>query len=1395
MTGHKQRYDWQRGWVAPDGALTLSDEAWLPEQNAQLIWGGSEVVTLSEVAAECLMLLGEPGSGKSVAMEQTVDAASKEDDEDDVVFVDLGIAQTPEELERSILDEPKVQEHIAGSGRLRLYLDALDEAKIAVRSAVSVLKKCIGKLDSSRMVLRVSCRTAERQTELERWLQELFGESFKVLELCPLRRSEAREAAEKYGLNADRFLEGVDRSGAAPLAAHPLTLKMLIEVYADDGSFPDALKELYEKALLLMVSEHDDERKPLRKVTGSQAFAIAARIAAGTVLCGSDSVGDEGTSITDLLGGDELDRLIAIPAHVAVTEQAVLEVLNTGLFTARGHGLGWAHRTFGDFFAAYWLADDRLSLDQVCDLIMIRDATGRRVVPALRSVAGWLAALRPDFISSLDRVDAAVPALFGDPASISCDDQRAAVHSLLEAVEDREIDPSAIRSVWSRLGYDGLDKDLEAVLLDSDADFRKREAVVDAVGSARLSPLADPLVKLALDRQAPIALRTRAIGALGDFADDATRERIAPLAIEAQPDDVNDELKGSALQLCWPHALTSRQLFEGLMPEKNESLLGLYAIFLRSECAEHVRSDAALFRAVEWAMTVPREWHSTRDVCHLADVLVLKAWPRAAVNGDIARALADLVLLVAERHEPVLASAPSLLREMTPAKVLEDVQANRGILDCLVPRFVTRDIDPDIAQQVIGRYCSSMPGLMQHALERWRGTDGDEREAWAIAVRGLSLDGQSADALFEARAEFPSLYAEIAWRYEAIVLDSPEAEAMRRQWRDTEVLRSGPPTPDVDPDEFAERVATEMQAFVDGDVEAYWRMQLPLMADDNGRVHGREFASDLTSAPGWKRITPALQEQIIDGASRYLIEANPKPAIWLGRQKIYWPAWGGYCALRLLWQERRDVFDDLSDALWRHWASTVVGWQVPDSDDQEFRHDTLERIRRAAPNETREAAIALLGSGSLAGSVTTVIQRLGALWDTSMDDALFGLLRKRNLEAHEAEAVVKHLGWMGQERALKWAYSRLKPGYATDQNKTTLALTLAETVAHVDPAGFWKHIRRTAKSDPDWTRSLLAKVAERGRPTEWSDHLDPQQLGELFAMLMDLFPPRPESPAERMGAITAEIETGFWRSRILDRLISRVSPEAIGVLGDLEASFDEGGWIRRIRHRAREELRRATWDPPRPPDVIRLPTEKLRLLSDSRALREVVEQRLKDLDEEMRGAHPKAPLLWNTKPRRQPKTENEISNALAQWLREKIGEHRAFINREVQVNALGGSGDRTDLVIQAIGEGDTQIAVVVEVKGAWNKDLMTGMGDQLAKKYLKPDLTEDGIYLVLWFSEADWDAETKAERDRRKRATRTEPGQLQELLNDQADDMSRRAGVAISALVMDGSLTSAAAED
>jgi len=99
--------------------------------------------------------------------------------------------------------------------------------------------------------------------------------------------------------------------------------------------------------------------------------------------------------------------------------------------------------------------------------------------------------------------------------------------------------------------------------------------------------------------------------------------------------------------------------------------------------------------------------------------------------------------------------------------------------------------------------------------------------------------------------------------------------------------------------------------------------------------------------------------------------------------------------------------------------------------------------------------------------------------------------------------------------------------------------------------------------------------------------------------------------------------------------------------------------------------------------------------------------------------------------------------------------------------------------------------VVVEVKGAWNPELMTAMSDQLVDQYLKPDVTDQGIYLVWWFAERDWDAHDDNQRRRRARATRTNVTELEELLAKQAADLSRDRSVALTVVVIDGSLPEA----
>jgi hypothetical protein len=494
---------WRRGWIPPEGDLVLTADAWLPEEDF-LDLMGSNVTTLDKVRdIGCLMLLGEPGAGKSVALAHEAEAVREQTgDVDEVLLIDMGVPQTSAELVESIFGSEEMRRWKGGDGHLHLYLDALDEAKIQIRKVVSILQTQLGRLDTERLRLRITCRTADRPWEFEAWLASKFGaDATATLEITPLRASETSEVAQLAGADPEQFLASVLEAGVAPLAARPLTLRMLLTVYQAEGGFPKALSKLYDRALLLMADEVDPERRSLRAMSATECLAVAARIAAATVLSGRDVVGEQSDldiRATELAGGTEVNRRVAGRSDVVVTEREIAETVATALFTGRARGVGWGHRTFGEYLAAYWLASDRLSDKQVADLLLVDDGDARRVAPSLRNVAGWLLALRPGTQTMLAPADAIV-LLDGDPASVAPAARRELVVALLSAIGDQAFDRFGARNIWPRLAYQGIDDDLREGFRDRSQHDQARQAAADAISELRLSALADVLADRALD--------------------------------------------------------------------------------------------------------------------------------------------------------------------------------------------------------------------------------------------------------------------------------------------------------------------------------------------------------------------------------------------------------------------------------------------------------------------------------------------------------------------------------------------------------------------------------------------------------------------------------------------------------------------------------------------------------------------------------------------------------------------------------------------------------------------------------------------------------------------------------------------------------------------------------
>jgi hypothetical protein len=135
--------------------------------------------------------------------------------------------------------------------------------------------------------------------------------------------------------------------------------------------------------------------------------------------------------------------------------------------------VNFRHKTYGEFLCGRWLANGALSKEQIDDLLF-SDLDGRlRVIPQLREVASWLAALSSDFADVLLARDPAV-LLRADPAATAMSDREAIVRALLTAVgrfEVRRFD-LLVRSALPHLDHPGLAAQLREVLNDRGGDDR-----------------------------------------------------------------------------------------------------------------------------------------------------------------------------------------------------------------------------------------------------------------------------------------------------------------------------------------------------------------------------------------------------------------------------------------------------------------------------------------------------------------------------------------------------------------------------------------------------------------------------------------------------------------------------------------------------------------------------------------------------------------------------------------------------------------------------------------------------------------------------------------------------------------------------------------------------------
>lgn len=240
-------YKWKRFWCPRGGTINLDDRGFLYDPDS--IYGRAlhpDVLPYSEISGfPCLVLLGEPGLGKTTTLKVErrrleAEAAGRGDS---LLPIDLRSVSSDGRLIEKVFGDRRFKEWVDGGHWLHLYLDSLDECLLRIDNVAAVLADELDDYPVERLSVRIACRTAEWPELLETEFKRMWGEeAVGIFELVPLRRVDAVEAAQAKRLDPDAFLAKVSDMELAPLAIKPVTLEFLLNVYSRTENLPSNKK-------------------------------------------------------------------------------------------------------------------------------------------------------------------------------------------------------------------------------------------------------------------------------------------------------------------------------------------------------------------------------------------------------------------------------------------------------------------------------------------------------------------------------------------------------------------------------------------------------------------------------------------------------------------------------------------------------------------------------------------------------------------------------------------------------------------------------------------------------------------------------------------------------------------------------------------------------------------------------------------------------------------------------------------------------------------------------------------------------------------------------------------------------------------------------------------------
>ncbi|CAG7644569.1 hypothetical protein PAESOLCIP111_04730 [Paenibacillus solanacearum] len=1154
-------FSWKRFWCPRTGTINLSDGGYLynPDSEFGHIYN-EHVVPFDKISeVPCLILLGEPGIGKTEALR------SIENSEENLTLkIDLRSYGTEDRLVRNIFENPLFEACLKGEHNLHLFLDSLDECLLRIDYVAVLLAEELKKYKTNpnlkNLFLRIACRTADWPSLLERELSDLWGnDCIQIMELAPLRRVDVHNAAIELGIDADRFMNEILEKEVIPLAIKPITLKFLFNLYIRHGNFPSTQKELYLQGCELLCEETNESRVASRNTGSMRAkdrLKVASRIAALMVFSNKFAVwrdinfGDvpeEDITISDISGEHPQQR----DASLTIPESEIQETLSTGLFSSRGlNRFGWAHQTYAEFLAALYVSQSELSPVQIMSLIEHPLDSEQKLIPQLHEVSAWIATMNVDVFRQIIKRDPQV-LLRSDVGSADTEDKKSLVDGLLELYNAEKIRDWDFDEYFYKLNNPILEQEIKPYVLDQQRSYVARRAAIRIARACKLSGLQDDLLKVALDQDEDYQVRIQAGYALCELADEDTKRQLLPLAKSEVGEDADDQLKGAALSALWPQYISGEELFSILTIPKRRNFTGSYRMFLNYEVLDKIQIKD-MSAALRWVLKYAVNDRFDSQIDDLVYGILNKAGQYLDVH-DVRIAFTDIIRarLV---HFDNLSYIKDLLQNQIIRRTLLlsllNTEAEQEVIHSSAFSWLIKSEDfPWMIEQLQNDVIPELQQKLVTLIKRTFNTSNSEHvELLYCAVQNNRMLAENCQVFFQ-----------------SILLDSEQARELKEsymriaKWQEPKD-KYPPIHPPVD-----ERISLRLNEFEAGNLDAWWRLNWDLGIKEENRCV-KEYEPNIKALPNWNKVNAYDEERIVSAARKYLFEKNSEAANWFGTDTWHRPAMAGYKALRLVYEQDYEFLLSLTSSHWENWSPVIFTQWVTSELDERTIHDQLVKLAYInAPDRVISDLMQLIDKENQQHSNVFIIRSMKECWGARLGEVVLNKLKTQSLMPESIKCLLDDLLRHQIDGAEEYAKSLIKPELLVAEESRKLAIIAAAVLLNNSRNIGWDTVWPLKESYPDFVQDIFLSFSSRFEGHKLLQALSETVLADFYIWLVKRFSHKedPNHDDDEMAHwVGPREEIADFRDGILRYLSNKGTLESCNQIARIVSELPELPWLK-----------------------------------------------------------------------------------------------------------------------------------------------------------------------------------------------------------------------------------------